>query len=77
MLRRDFEAAPRPQTGMETPCIRNCAVHPALPLCVGCGRLLDEIARWAEMTADERRGVMAQLPARLAGMAAAPAAANA
>ena len=62
---------------METPCIRNCAVHPALPLCVGCGRLLDEIARWAEMTVDERRGVMAQLPARLAGMAAAPAAANA
>jgi uncharacterized protein len=56
---------------METPCIRICAVHPALALCVGCGRTLDEIARWVEMTADERSRVMAQLPARLAGVAAA------
>jgi uncharacterized protein len=33
--------------------------------CFGCGRTRDEIAAWIAMTADERRAVMAELPARL------------
>ena len=34
--------------------------------CFGCGRTRDEISAWISMTADERRAVMAELPARLA-----------
>ncbi|HKA64329.1 MAG TPA: DUF1289 domain-containing protein [Methyloceanibacter sp.] len=33
-------------------------------LCIGCGRTLDEIAGWAAMGAEERRAIMAVLPAR-------------
>lgn len=33
--------------------------------CFGCGRTRDEIAEWIEMTPDQRRAVMALLPARL------------
>jgi hypothetical protein len=35
-------------------------------LCIGCGRTLDEIAGWADMSAEERRAIMALLPARKA-----------
>ncbi len=27
-----------------------CVVHPAARLCIGCGRSLDEIARWIDLT---------------------------
>jgi predicted Fe-S protein YdhL (DUF1289 family) len=58
---------------IETPCIRICAVHPALKVCVGCGRTLDEIGRWIAMTDAERSRVMAQLPQRRAKMTVATA----
>jgi hypothetical protein len=61
---------------IDTPCARICVVHPHLNLCVGCGRTLDEIARWIALSDGERRRIMTQLPARLAaiaGTAAAPA----
>jgi predicted Fe-S protein YdhL (DUF1289 family) len=51
---------------VETPCIKICTLDAAAGLCRGCGRSLDEIARWGRMTAAERRGVMDQLTARLA-----------
>jgi uncharacterized protein len=35
-------------------------------LCLGCGRTIDEIARWADMTNEERRAIMAKLPAQMA-----------
>ena len=35
-------------------------------LCLGCGRNIDEIARWAGMSGEERRAIMAVLPARKA-----------
>jgi predicted Fe-S protein YdhL (DUF1289 family) len=35
-------------------------------LCIGCGRTLDEIAGWADMSAEERRAIMAVMPARKA-----------
>lgn len=53
------------ETSIETPCIGVCALHPALRPCVGCGRSLDEIARWM------RARIMAQLPPRLKAMAGA------
>jgi len=33
--------------------------------CFGCGRTRDEIAAWIEMTPEQRRTIMAGLPARL------------
>lgn len=53
-------------TGIETPCTRVCAVQAGL--CVGCGRTLDEIARWIDLGAAERARIMAQLPARVAAV---------
>ena len=51
---------------METHCIDVCEMDGASGLCLGCGRNLDEIARWAGMSAEERRAIMAVLPARKA-----------
>jgi hypothetical protein len=45
-------------------------MNPASDLCVGCGRTLNEIARWSSMSEAERETVMAALPARQAGRAA-------
>jgi len=52
----------------ESPCIHVCTVDPASRLCVGCGRTLDEIGRWAMMSPAERRTIMDGLPARLAAL---------
>ena len=49
---------------METPCIDVCEMDGASGLCVGCGRTLDEIAQQAVMSNEERRAIMAILPAR-------------
>ena len=49
---------------VESPCIKLCVTHPESGLCMGCYRSLAEIARWSVMTPDERRAVMAELPAR-------------
>jgi len=78
MVPRDF----RPETGfmsntettIESRCNRICVVHPSLRLCIGCGRSLDEIAHWIELSQAERTRIMAQLPARLAAMSGANAA---
>ena len=50
---------------VSTPCIKICVVDPRTRLCRGCGRTLDEIARWASMSETERRRVMAGLADRL------------
>ncbi len=42
----------------ESPCIHVCTIDAPSGLCVGCGRTLDEIARWAGMSAAERRSIM-------------------
>lgn len=49
---------------VQSPCVKICVVHPEERLCVGCYRSIDEIARWSRMTDDERRAVLADLPAR-------------
>jgi uncharacterized protein len=61
-------------TAIESPCTKVCVVHPAHAICIGCGRSLDEIARWIELTEAERTAIMAQLPARLAAIGGARAA---
>jgi len=49
---------------VESPCVRICVVHPEERICTGCLRTLEEIARWSQMPAEERRAVMDELPAR-------------
>ncbi len=51
---------------ISTPCIKLCAVSGLTNQCIGCGRTLQEIARWGAMEETERRAIMAELPARLA-----------
>ncbi|MBX5044436.1 DUF1289 domain-containing protein [Rhizobium lentis] len=51
---------------MQTPCIHVCTMVSATGFCAGCGRTLQEIGGWMNYTDAERRGIMAQLPARLA-----------
>jgi predicted Fe-S protein YdhL (DUF1289 family) len=56
------------ETTIATPCNKVCVVHPALGVCIGCGRSLDEIARWSDFAPAERARIIAQLPARLAAL---------
>ncbi|MDI1259661.1 DUF1289 domain-containing protein [Aquabacterium sp.] len=49
-----------------SPCTKVCRMAGAV--CVGCGRTLDEIARWGSMNPHEKLAVLA----RLAGQNAAP-----
>ena len=39
-------------------------MDPERGLCLGCARTLDEIARWASFTEEERDRIMAELPRR-------------
>jgi len=57
---------------LETPCIKVCVMDPLSGLCRGCGRTLAEIGAWTTLSADERRTIMAALPARLATTGLAP-----
>jgi predicted Fe-S protein YdhL (DUF1289 family) len=50
---------------IDTPCVKICTLDSASGLCLGCGRTLDEIARWSICTHEERRRVMALLADRL------------
>jgi uncharacterized protein len=59
-------------TMIESPCVNICTLDTHSGLCLGCGRTVDEIARWTAMSAAERKRVMGELPARLAGGTAEP-----
>jgi predicted Fe-S protein YdhL (DUF1289 family) len=50
---------------ISTPCVKVCVVDPVSALCVGCGRTVDEIARWGAMSEAERLAVMEGLETRL------------
>lgn len=54
-----------------SPCVKVCVLDAERRACTGCGRTLDEIARWSEMSDEERAQVMAQLPARRQARASA------
>jgi uncharacterized protein len=47
-----------------SPCINVCRMNPDTALCEGCLRTLDEIAAWSGLTPEEKRAVLAKLPAR-------------
>jgi predicted Fe-S protein YdhL (DUF1289 family) len=50
---------------LETPCVNVCLLDAETGLCVGCGRTIDKIARWATMNDGERRAIKAALPERM------------
>ena len=47
-----------------SPCVKICVVHPQERICTGCLRTIDEITQWSRFSNDERRQIMAELPAR-------------
>lgn len=51
---------------METPCVEICEIDDRSGLCIGCFRSLEEIAVWSGLNSEERRAIMAALPARRA-----------
>jgi predicted Fe-S protein YdhL (DUF1289 family) len=56
---------------IESPCVKVCTLDARSGLCLGCGRSVDEIARWSAMSAAERARVMRELPSRNSGAAVA------
>ena len=51
---------------IETPCIKVCVLDRGSRNCLGCGRSLAEIEGWAKFSPEERRRIIAELPARMA-----------
>jgi len=51
---------------MESPCILVCSIDMVTGYCFGCGRTKNEIGAWTLYSAEQRRAIMAELPARLA-----------
>ncbi len=49
---------------IESPCVKLCVIHPEERLCVGCYRSIEEIATWSRLSPNDRRVVIADLPAR-------------
>jgi predicted Fe-S protein YdhL (DUF1289 family) len=59
---------------IESPCAKICTLDARTGRCLGCGRTIDEIARWTAMSGAERARVMNEAPARLAAGKSAEAA---
>jgi predicted Fe-S protein YdhL (DUF1289 family) len=53
---------------IETPCVKICTLDARSGLCLGCGRTVNEIARWTAMSGEERSRVIVELPDRLAAV---------
>ena len=51
--------------GISTPCVNICVIDPLSTLCVGCGRSVEEIAGWRDMSERRRRAIMAGLDDRM------------
>ena len=49
-----------------SPCVGVCTLDPVSLYCQGCLRTIEEIAQWPRLAAEEKRRVLASLPARRA-----------
>ena len=58
-MNRDLDEA-----RIASPCVSVCVIDQASGLCAGCYRTLAEIASWIDLSATERRAVVAELPSR-------------
>lgn len=52
-----------------SPCTNVCVLDPVTGWCRGCGRTIDEIARWGSTDQADRAAVMAELPKRMLRLA--------
>src|SRR5690242_17030855 len=52
--------------GPPSPCIGVCRLQAGTNICIGCLRTIEEISGWLRYTAEEKRSVLARLPARRA-----------
>lgn len=50
---------------ISSPCTKVCVIDGTSGLCSGCGRTLDEIAKWGSLSEDERLAIMATLRERM------------
>jgi predicted Fe-S protein YdhL (DUF1289 family) len=50
---------------ISSPCIKICTLDPRSQLCTGCGRSLEEIARWGGLSEAQRLEIMRALPERM------------
>jgi predicted Fe-S protein YdhL (DUF1289 family) len=50
---------------MPSPCRKICVYDSFRNLCAGCGRTLEEIENWLDMSEEEQRAIMAALPERI------------
>jgi predicted Fe-S protein YdhL (DUF1289 family) len=50
---------------ISSPCNKICTIDQASRICAGCGRSLEEIARWGGMTEAQRQETMRVLPERM------------
>ncbi len=52
-------------TDIQSPCIDVCDVDSSGQYCIGCGRSMDEIARWMTISDEQRQTIIECLPERL------------
>jgi hypothetical protein len=57
---------------ISSPCIKICAIDHTSRLCSGCGRSLDEIARWGGMSETQRLEIMRALSERMSAAGLKP-----
>jgi predicted Fe-S protein YdhL (DUF1289 family) len=50
---------------ISSPCVKICTMDARAGICTGCGRTLDEIARWGTMEEGERLRIMSLLADRM------------
>jgi len=48
-----------------SPCVRNCCLDKK-DVCIGCGRTVEEIVRWADVDDEEKRKILAAAEKRKA-----------
>jgi predicted Fe-S protein YdhL (DUF1289 family) len=56
----------RDETEVPSPCVSICVIDQPTGLCAGCYRTLAEIAGWIDLSAGERRVLLARLAQRRA-----------
>ena len=49
---------------IDSPCVNICIVLPQANICAGCFRTIDEISGWSNMTAEQRKEIINDLPNR-------------
>lgn len=49
---------------IQSPCVRMCTLN-EIDMCLGCGRMLNEITSWTSYSGEARNKIMQECPKRL------------